>query len=147
MANTILGTKESGLIMGDRAMAEIKVSDGSLYFYTHWAGEALPEMAEIALSDAQVRINDEPYALRIVVDSLLRESGTRDSEIGSGLMLGPNAEDEYNGDSPSVIIDLVANKIRILGPRHKGAEPEPESVAFYHNDVDCPIRECPYCGT
>lgn len=99
--------------MGDRAMAEIKVSNGSLYFYTHWAGQTLPKMATVALEAAQPRIDDEPYALRIVVDSLIKDSGTRDKETGSGLMLGPNAEDEYNGDKPSVIIDIPKNKVTV----------------------------------
>ena len=101
--------------MGDRAMAQIKVEDGSLYFYTHSSGYRLPQIAEKALADAQKRIHDSPYALRIVVDSLIRETGTRDSETGSGIMLGPNAEDEYNNDKPSVIIDLVENRIETFG--------------------------------
>ena len=98
--------------MGDRAMAEIKVKDGSLYFYTHWTGSNLPTDAQVALDKAQDRIDDAPYALKIVVDALIAASGARDSETGAGLMLGPDAEDSYNGDNPSVIIDLVANEVR-----------------------------------
>ncbi|KKN21988.1 hypothetical protein LCGC14_0919930 [marine sediment metagenome] len=101
--------------MGDRAVAEIKVKDGSLYFYTHWCGSELPKFAEIVLKSAAPRIDDDPYALRIVVDGLIKLTGTRDSETGSGLLLHPNVEDSYNDDKPSVIIDLVANEVRTTG--------------------------------
>ena len=94
--------------MGDRAMAEIKTSEGSLFFYTHWNGENLPSLAQIALDEARARKGDSPYALRRIVDSLIRLTGTRDSETGSGLLLAPNCEDEYNDDKPSVIIDVDA---------------------------------------
>ena len=93
--------------MGDRAMAEIKVEDGSLYFYTHWTGHRLQADAEAALAKALPRLGDDSYATKIVLDSLIESSGARDQETGAGIMLGPNAEDEYNSDSPSVIIDLV----------------------------------------
>lgn len=99
--------------MGDRAMAQIKTAEGSLYFYTHSCGYQLPQIAELALENAQPRIEDAPYALRIVIDVLIRESGARDQETGAGLMFGPNAEDEYNNDRPSVIIDLVKNKVEV----------------------------------
>lgn len=98
--------------MGDRAMAEIKVSKGSFYFYTHWAGNKLVKMAKKALELASPRIGDDAYAAKIVVDSLIEQSGTRDRETGAGLMLGPDAEDEYNNDKPSVLIDLVNNKVK-----------------------------------
>ena len=39
--------------MGDRAMAEIKTTDGSLYVYTHWGGENLPESAKQAIKVAK----------------------------------------------------------------------------------------------
>ena len=97
--------------MGDRAMAEIKTEHGSLYFYTHWTGNTLPATADDALELARPRWDDEPYALKIVVDYLIREAGARDSETGAGLLLRPYAEDEYNHDEPSVIIDLVNHKV------------------------------------
>ena len=98
--------------MGDRRTAEIKTRKGSLYVYTHWGGYEMPERAAEALKAAQPRIGDESYALRIVVDQLTKDS--RDQETGAGLMFHPEAEDEY-GANPSIIIDLVANKVRILG--------------------------------
>jgi len=97
--------------MGDRAMAEIKVEDGSLYFYTHWTGHRLAEDAEAALAKAKSRIGDDSYATKIVIDSLINSAGARDNETGAGIMLKPLHEDEYNGDNPSVVIDLVNNVV------------------------------------
>ena len=99
--------------MGDRAMAELKVKDGSLFFYTHWSGQELPKYAQVALDKARPRLGDDAYALRIVVDSLIDQVGARDQETGAGLMLKPTAEDEYNRDQPSVIIDLTEGKITV----------------------------------
>ncbi len=107
--------------MGDRAMAQIKTSEGSLYFYTHWSGSELPGAAKEAVAAAMPRKGDDAYALKIVVDSLIKSSGARDSETGAGLMFGPNAEDEYNGDQPSVVIDLSAMAVQVFG-RHPGAQ-------------------------
>ena len=97
--------------MGDRAMAEIKTSDGSLYVYTHWEGNALPVMAKEAIKAARSRLADEPYCTRIIVDQLTKSG--RDEETGFGLMLKPNAEDGYNNDKPSVIIDIVNQILEI----------------------------------
>lgn len=98
--------------MGDRAMAEIKTEDGSLYVYTHWGGKDLPEDAKRAILQAKPRWGDDPYAVRIIVDQLIKEG--RDQETGFGLMLKPLAEDEYNHDDPSVVIDLVAKELLII---------------------------------
>ena len=98
--------------MGDRAIAEIKMEDGSLYVYTHWGGSALPDAAKKAIMFAKSRWSDEPYAVRIIVDQLTKDS--RDELTGSGLMLKPIAEDEYNHNHPSVIIDLVHKVLIVL---------------------------------
>lgn len=103
--------------MGDRAMAQIKTTDGDLYFYTHWHGQMLPEIAQRAVEKATVRKGDDAYALRILVDKLILLTGARDMETGCGLMLLPNAEDEYNSHSPSVLIDLKTMTVELLGRR------------------------------
>ena len=95
--------------MGDRAMAEIRTGEGSLYVYTHWRGSNLPDDAKEAILKAKNRWDDIPYATRILVDQLTKEG--RDGEMGFGLMLQPSAEDEYNSDKPSVVIDLVAREL------------------------------------
>lgn len=98
--------------MGDRAMAEIKTEDGSLYVYTHYGGHDLPDMAKQAILFAKSRWGDEPYATRIIVDQLIKQG--RDDTLGFGILLKPRAEDEYNNDKPSVVIDLVAQKLRVI---------------------------------
>lgn len=111
--------------MGDRAMAEIKVREGSIYFYTHWYGRSLPQLAERALEKAQPRIGDDSYATKIVLGSLMSDTDTVNTETGAGVMLSPSAEDYYStvsGDA-SVLIDLVENKLVI---RRKGNEKYPD---------------------
>ena len=97
--------------MGDRRIAEIRMAKGSLCLYTHWGGHELPEMAAAAIEKARPRWDDEPYAARILVDQLTKSA--RDQETGFGLLLEPDAEDEYNADQPSVIIDLVKQELTI----------------------------------
>jgi hypothetical protein len=100
--------------MGDRRVAEIKTEDGSLFFYTHWAGYNLVEHAELALDDASGRRGDDGYALKIVLDSLIKRVDGRDTEYNAGIYLQAYnedhefiLEDEYgDGNSPSIIIDL-----------------------------------------
>ena len=98
--------------MGDRRMAEIRTARGSLYVYTHWDGEIFPEMAIAAVKVARPRWDDPSYATRILVDQLTK--GGRDRETGYGLLLSPDAEDTYNGDQPSIIIDLIVQKVTII---------------------------------
>jgi hypothetical protein len=98
--------------MGDRAMAEIKTQDGSIYVYTHCGGFDLPDTAKEAVKSARPRWEDEPYATHIIVDQLIKDG--RDSETGFGIMLKPDVEDEYNDDKPSVIIDLTTQTLTII---------------------------------
>ena len=101
--------------MGDRRMAEIRTEEGSLYFYTHSTGFQLPDDAKKALEIASVRRGDDMYALRIIVDQLIKSAGSRDSQLGSGLMFGPNCEDEYGGNPHSVVVDMIDWKVSIIG--------------------------------
>jgi len=94
------------VIMGDRRTAQIHTKEGDLDFYTHWSGYKLPEHAQEALDRASGRKTDEPYALRILLDTLIYLTGSRDNEVGSGILFEPIAEDEYNVPF-SVTIDMV----------------------------------------
>ena len=96
--------------MGNRRIAQIHTSQGDLYFYTHIRGKELPMHGQIALDMAVTRQNDESYALKIVLDQLIRLSESRDTEVNAGIMLTPDAEDEYS-DPFSVIIDLTTWKV------------------------------------
>ena len=110
--------------MGDRRIAEIKTPEGSLYFYTHWSGRVLPTYAREALVQAGPRKGDTPYAARIVVDHLIYLTGCRDEVTGAGLSLAPMFEDAYNRDKPSVIIDLTAWTVTVIG--HDPGNPRDE---------------------
>jgi len=93
--------------MGDRRIAQIHTEEGDLYFYTHSSGYKLPEHAQEALDRASVRKNDQPYALKIVIDHLIFLTQSRDKETGSGIMLAPDrGEDEYSVPF-SVTVDMV----------------------------------------
>lgn len=105
--------------MGDRRMAEIQMEKGSLFVYTHWDGSRLPEMAEEAVKVAAPRLGDEAYWVRIVVDQITKDG--RDKETGFGLMLGPDCEDSYNKNKPSVIIDAATGQVEVKGQRGEPA--------------------------
>ena len=102
--------------MGDRRIAEIKTEEGSLYFYTHWAGHDLYYDALRALDWASPRREQQDYVLKIVIDYLIRESNARDKETGAGISLSLKqipADDysyEITGDiwsnEPTVLIDI-----------------------------------------
>jgi len=102
--------------MGDRAMCEIEINDNErLYFYTHWYGSDLPEIARKALAQAKNRLYDPPYATRIIIDQLIKHAGNRDSEVGSGIMLTPCCEDYYGEvGEPSVKISIPDNRVYIF---------------------------------
>jgi hypothetical protein len=97
--------------MAGKAMAEIRTEGGSIYFYTSTTGDVLLTDAQAALQAAISRQGDSPYALRIVLDCLFLATGSRDRLLGSAVMLGPDEEDEFNGNKPSVIIDLLAWRV------------------------------------
>ena len=99
--------------MGDRRMAEIKTTDGSIYVYTHWRGSELPADARRAVERAKPRLGDEPYWTRIVIDELIKPG--RDGELGFGIMLKPTCEDGYNHDEPSVVIDAKTGGVTVVG--------------------------------
>ena len=95
-------------------MAEIRMTAGSLYIYTHWLGSELPELAKHAIFTAAHVWDDEDCATHALVDQITRYG--RDETTGWGLLLDPSsAEDSYNHDQPSVIIDLVNQVLTVKG--------------------------------
>ena len=117
--------------MGDRRMAEIRTKAGSLYVYTHWGGGSFPDMARAAVLAARPRWNDAPYATRIIVDKLTMKG--RDLSFGYGLLLEPDAEDSYNADEPSIIIDLVSRAITVF---NRGRETFTPFTALSGDDLN-----------
>ena len=90
--------------MGDRRVAEVRGINGSLFVYTHWSGAIMTDLAKEATEEAKVRQTDEPYAIRIILDQMMKEG--RDKETGWGIVFDPmDAEDSYGGP-PSIIIDI-----------------------------------------
>ena len=72
----------------------------------------MPRDAALAVVAAGDRWSDEPYAARIIVDQLTKQS--RDATTGHGLMVSPSAEDEYNNNRPSIIIDLTDKSFEVI---------------------------------
>lgn len=97
--------------MGDRRMVQINTEHGKLYIYSHSCGAVLPDIVKEAVDKAKPRLGDEPYWLAIFVDQVTKEG--RDQETGWGLMLKPHAEDEYNYNNPSIIVDASTGEITI----------------------------------
>ena len=109
----VIGEREE-TYMGDRRMIELKTRDGSLYVYLHNRGFQAPEIVSEAIKFARPRWGDESYALRIIVDQIIK--GGRDQLLSYGLMLEPNVEDEYNGNKPSIVVDLVEQTLMVVDP-------------------------------
>lgn len=98
--------------MGDHRMLEIKLTDGSLYLYTHWHGYELPDLVRAAVEQAKPRLGDEPYWTRIIIDQITKSA--RDKKTGFGIMLRPNADDAYNGGQPSIVLDAQTGKVKVI---------------------------------
>ncbi len=90
--------------MGDRRMTEIQTEDGSLYLYSHWGGTEMPDDAIAAIIHSRERWHDQSYAVAMMLDKF----------NVSGIMLKPNSEDEYNDDTPSIVIDLNGKRLTIV---------------------------------
>ena len=116
--------------MGDRRVCEIKTEAGDIFFYSHWHGKTLPDIAYDAMREAQVRKGDEPYVLRIILDYMIKHTDSRDSEAGSGISLSRDEQqDEYiDGYTPSIIMDL---RNWTLSSQDSGtSETEPEVTSY-----------------
>lgn len=100
--------------MGDRATIQVESSmAGTIYVYTHRGGYDAPQSAANAVAAARDRWHDHHYAMRIIVSELTRDG--LGQSTGYGLSTSMISEDEYNGDQPSVIIDLDEGEIRTFG--------------------------------
>ena len=125
--------------MGDRRVCEIKTEAGDVFFYTHWHGKTLPDIAYDAMQVAQVRKDHENYALRIILDYMISHTNSRDNEVGSGISLSSDAqEDKYlDGWTPSVIMDLrswtLSSSSEVLGKMTTHNEDGTEYKQFIEN--------------
>jgi hypothetical protein len=90
--------------MGDRATITIYQDgcypDKPLNLYTHWEGASICQTLAEGLRKARNggRLNDAPYATRIIFDTMTHLSG---ESTGFGIIVGKH--DDINYTSPSVI--------------------------------------------
>ena len=94
--------------MGARTNFTFKTSTGSMILYSHWGGETKTLDLANALHKAypRIKMQDEGYALRVIVSQLIGPSWS--SEIGFGIYLGQHGgEEEYY----PVTIDLTNNTV------------------------------------
>lgn len=96
--------------MGDRGNIQLKGKDfgsNGVWFYTHWRGSELRDIAFIALQRAQEagRLGDAPYLARIVFDTLAGEDN-RQEVTGCGI--SARLQDNEN---PILVMDADSAKI------------------------------------
>lgn len=103
LSHALLHGKTKGMKMGDRATVQIKDSDSSVYFYTHWNGFRLPATVAQALSRKQ-RWADGPYLARIIFCEMVK--GFETDETGYGIA-AYNMENEYE----PLIVDVDAQTV------------------------------------
>lgn len=90
--------------MGARATITIYQYEGAppLNLYTHWHGANICQLLADGLrkADEAGRLNDAPYATRIIFDTL---TGLEGGTTGFGIIVGDH--DDINYDSPVVIFN------------------------------------------
>jgi hypothetical protein len=88
--------------MGDRANIVLDQEEGkSIYLYTHWGGNELPETLARSLERTRERWTDEIYLGRLIFQDLTR--GSEDSITGFGLST-------YVGDNSYPYLRVDAGK-------------------------------------
>lgn len=99
--------------MGDRAIVEIITNDGNLYFYTHWNGFDIYNICQESLEVVERRDrippkggHDDSYAIRIILDELIKKVDSRDSSNGCGISLKPKLKNQEGNFDPKVVIDI-----------------------------------------
>lgn len=89
--------------MGDRANVAIKAHQSTVYLYTHWGREDLPETLRRALAK-RWRWNDAPYLSRIIFCEMVKGSET--GETGFGIWTSP-----CDGADRVLIVDMEAQTV------------------------------------
>ncbi len=59
--------------MGDRANICYHDDGGTIYFYTHWDGEELPNILRAALLRGKDRWNDNAYLARVIFCEMIKD--------------------------------------------------------------------------
>ena len=77
--------------MGDRANFGFRQTDGSIiYLYGHWAGYEMMARLSDALIAAERRWNDESYATRIAISTMIGDEWSQEYSWGISTSLGDN---------------------------------------------------------
>lgn len=86
--------------MGDRGNIHIKEESGkSIYLYTHWNGELLPQILRDALDRGRGRWGDESYLTRIIFSEMIREDVLGETGYGISTYRG-----DYNHED--IVVDM-----------------------------------------
>jgi len=96
--------------MGDRANFVIRQSDPTVYLciYGHWAGDGMFDALAHALNRvvAAGRVNDESYANRIMISSLVND---HDSDLGWGVSVNYVPDNEHSVP----VVDFQAETVEL----------------------------------
>lgn len=76
--------------MGDRANVAVKGDDGTVYLYTHWAGEKLRDTVAAGLKRGRGRWSDPYYLRRILFSEMTQNSVLDENGYGIGADIGDN---------------------------------------------------------
>lgn len=94
--------------MGDRGNIVMRCSDGDIFFYTHWEGYRIPEIAREAIARRQ-RWNDEQYLTRIVFCTMV--AGHESGETSFGI-----TRSMHDNSYPLLIIDCEKQQVFLEAP-------------------------------
>lgn len=112
--------------MGDRANMFFidREADKSgfqgMYFYTHWAGESLPEIVQNGLKRGKSRWGDSQYLARILFCELIQEDVLGETGFGLSTIIGDN-------EHIVIRIDDMAMRVSFHQP---GQETHPDDRGF-----------------
>jgi len=80
--------------MGARTNFELQDAKGSVWLYSHWGGDDKSADFAKALSHAEPRWGDTPYAIRMVVSYLIKDH--IDGDTGFGITSYLAGEESYD---------------------------------------------------
>lgn len=92
--------------MGARTNFELQDSGGSVWLYSHWGGDDKSADFARALEHARPRWNDTPYAIRMVISYLIKDSVMADT--GFGITSYESGEESYDPLTANFIDNTVS---------------------------------------
>jgi len=92
--------------MGARTNFELKDHKGSVWLYSHWGGDNKSTDFARALSHAEPRWSDTPYAIRMVISYLIKDNLLGDT--GYGITSYESGEESYDPLSADFVSNTVS---------------------------------------